>query len=158
MNEKAHPGLVSVRKRVWRMTLLATGAVAIVSAQITGGAGCGIGTASAATGADVPATYFGPTPSTVQKELVGPLQLLTAGKLDQQAATITLPLYKGKVRQGNQTVWYILTDTTDRENAAALGLNFSAKLFYAAVSSRAVRTATSRRLPHWATPATIRRS
>ena len=142
MNEKSHPGLVSVRKRVWRMTLLATGAVAIVSAQITGGAGCGFGTASAATGADVPATYFGPTPSTVQKELVGPLQLLTAGKLDQQAATITLPLYKGKVRQGNQTVWYILTDTTDRENAAALGLNFSAKLFYAAVSSRAVRTAT----------------
>ena len=49
-------------------------------------------TASAATGADVPATYFGPTPSTVQKELVGPLQLLTAGKLDQQAATITLPM------------------------------------------------------------------
>jgi hypothetical protein len=142
MNVKSHPGLVSVRKRAWRMTLLATGAVAIVSAQITGGAGCGFGTASAATGADVPATYFGPTPSTVQKELVGPLQLLTAGKLDQQAATITLPLYKGKVRQGNQTVWYILTDTTDRENAAALGLNFSAKLFYAAVSSRAVRTAT----------------
>ena len=61
MNEQSHPGLVSVRKRVWRMTLLATGAVAIVSAQITGGAGCGIGTASAATGADVPATYFGPT-------------------------------------------------------------------------------------------------
>jgi hypothetical protein len=78
----------------------------------------------------------------VQKELVGPLQLLTAGKLDAKAATITLPLYKGKVRQGNQTVWYILTDTTDRDNAAALGLNFSAKLFYAAVSSRAVRTAT----------------
>ncbi len=105
-------------------------------------AGCVVGAASAATGADVPATYFGPPPSTVQKELVGPLQLLTAGKLDQRAATITLPLYKGKVRDGDRTVWYILTDTTDRENAAALGLNFSAKLFYSAVSSRSVRTAT----------------
>ena len=78
---------------------------------------CGFGAPSAAIGADVPETYFGPPPSTVQKELVGPLQLLTAGKLDQRAATITLPLYKGKVRERNQTVWYVLTDTTDRDNA-----------------------------------------
>jgi len=142
MNLKFQPKFLSARRTAWRMALLSIGAVAALSAQTTGGAGCGFGAANAATGADVPATYFGPAPSTVQKELVGPLQLLTAGKLDERAATITLPLYKGKVRQGNQTVWYILTDTTDRENAAALGLNFSAKLFYAAVSSRAVRTAT----------------
>jgi hypothetical protein len=122
--------------------LLAASMTTLASAQIAGSAGCAFGPGNAATGADVPATYFGPAPSTVQKELVGPLQLLTAGKLDAKAATLTLPLYKGKVRQGNQTVWYILTDTTDRDNAAALGLNFSAKLFYAAVSSRAVRTAT----------------
>jgi hypothetical protein len=108
------------------MFLLAGCAIAVASAQTSGNGGCTFGAANAATGADVPATYFGPTPSTVQKELVGPLQLLTAGKLDAKAATITLPLYKGKVRQGNQTVWYILTDTTDRDNAAALGLNFSA--------------------------------
>jgi hypothetical protein len=74
--------------------------------------------------------------------------LLTAGVLDQRAATITLPLYRGRVRQGNQTVWYILTDTTDRANAEALGLNFSAKLFYAAVS-RPVRTARSRPTTFW---------
>lgn len=105
--------------------------------------GCqAFGAASPATGADVPESYFGVAPSTVQKELVGPLQLLTAGKLDEKAATITLPLYRGRVKQGNRAVWYILTDTTDRANAAALGLNFSAKLTYAAVTSRAVRTAT----------------
>ncbi len=109
------------------------------------GPGCSINPASPATGADVPETYFGPPPSSVQKELVGPLQLLTAGVLDQRAATLTLPLYRGKMRASNQAVWYVLTDTTDRENAAALGLNFSAKLIYSAVSSSAVRTATLQR-------------
>lgn len=108
----------------------------------TSGPGCTINPASPATGADVPETYFGPAPSSVQKEFVGPLQLLTAGQLDQRAATLTLPLYKGKVTATNQTVWYVLTDTTDKDNAAALGLNFSSKLFYSAVSPSAVRTAT----------------
>jgi len=114
------------------------------AAQQSPAPGCQVNPASPATGADVPATYFGPTPSTVQKELVGPLQLLTAGVLDQRAATITLPLYRGHVRQGDQTVWYVLTDTTDRGNAEGLGLNYAPKLFFAAVSARAVRTATLR--------------
>jgi len=30
--------------------------------------------------------------------------------------------------QGNKTVWYILTDTSDATAASALGLNFSQKL------------------------------
>ena len=106
------------------------------------GPGCIIDPASPAIGTDIPETYFGPAPSSVLKELVGPLQLLTAGVLDPRARTITLPLYKGKVKSTNQTVWYILTDTTDRDNAAALGLNFSAKLVYSAVSPKAARTAT----------------
>jgi hypothetical protein len=41
-------------------------------------------------------------------------------------------------------VWYILTDTTNEGNAAALGLNYSAKLNYAGVG-RAVRHATLER-------------
>lgn len=105
------------------------------------GPGCVAGAPSPSIGADVPETYFGAAPSSVQKELVGPLQLLTAGQLDSRAATIRLPLYKGRVRSSNQTVWYILTDTTDRGNAEALGLNFAPKLFYAAGSSRSVRSA-----------------
>ena len=48
-------------------------------------------------GADVPVTYFGPAPSSVQPELIGPHQLLTAGVLDEDAGTITLPLYKGRM-------------------------------------------------------------
>lgn len=84
----------------------------------------------ASIGTDVPLTYFGPPPSSVQKELVGPYQLLKAGKVDIQALTVTLPLYKGKLASG-ETVWYVLTDTNDKANADGLGLNFSAKLSYA---------------------------
>ncbi len=49
-------------------------------------------------GADVPLTYFGPAPSDVQKELIGPYQLLKSGKIDHDTSTLTLPLYKGKVK------------------------------------------------------------
>jgi hypothetical protein len=88
-------------------------------------------------GADVPVTYFGPAPSSVNPNLIGPLQLLTAGTLDLEAtphATITLPLYEGRLASGGPqdgaTLWYIVTDTSDEANAAALGLNFSPKLAF----------------------------
>jgi hypothetical protein len=91
-------------------------------------------------GASVPLTYFGPAPSTVQRELVGPYQLLRSGTIDLNAGTITLPLYQGQMKDGRK-VWYILTDTDDKGNADALGLNYAPKLTYAAVG-KAVRTAT----------------
>ncbi len=90
-------------------------------------------------GADVPLTYFGPAPSEVQKELIGPHELLRAGEIDPDAGTVTLPLYRGQLESG-EVVWCILTDTDDEANAAALGLNFSSKLTYADVG-RAVRVA-----------------
>jgi len=122
--------------------LTATLTPALFAQAVPDGPGCAINPVSPSVGADVPETYFGPEPSSVQKELVGRLQLLTSGKLDDRAGTIVLPLYRGTVRDGNRTVWYILTDTTDAANAQALGLNHSSKLSYANVSSRAVRTAT----------------
>jgi len=91
-------------------------------------------------GADVPVTYFGPPPSSVKPELVGPLQLLRSGEIDQTEGTITLPLYQGQMQGTGETVWYVLTDTTDEVNAAALGLNHSSKLAYAD-TCRAVREA-----------------
>ena len=94
-------------------------------------------------GADVPLTYFGPSPSQFQKELDGPLQLLRSGELNLKEGTITLPLYRGQLRNGTK-VWYVLTDTSDADNAGALGLLHSAKLRYAAVG-RAVRRATLQR-------------
>jgi hypothetical protein len=96
--------------------------------------------APAAIGADVPATYFGPQPSSVQRELVGEYQTLKAGKIDVEKGTITLPLYEGAMKSG-QTVWYIVTDTDDKGNADALGLNYSAKLTFADVG-HAVRKAS----------------
>jgi len=87
-------------------------------------------------GADVPATYFGPVPSDVKREYIGPYQLLKSGKIDLDSKTITLPLYHGQMKDGRK-VWYILTDTTDMGNAAALGLNYSAKLNYANVGHAA---------------------
>ena len=96
-------------------------------------------------GADIPLTYFGPAPSEVQRELIGPYQLLRSGNVDLNASTITLPLYQGQVKasDGNggggetsRNVWYILTDTTDKGNADALGLNWSPKLNYAAMGAR----------------------
>ena len=91
------------------------------------------------TGADVPQTYFGPPPtrsfSEGQQFLRGPQQLLRSGKISRDHKRITLPLYLGHGPSG-RNVWYILTDTTDKANAAALGLNFSAKLAYAAGGAR----------------------
>jgi hypothetical protein len=94
-------------------------------------------------GASVPLTYFGPAPSMVQRELIGPYQLLKAGEVDLNAGTITLPLYQGHVKINGEgaikKVWYVLTDTDDKGNADALGLNWSPKLTYA---GQAVRNAT----------------
>jgi hypothetical protein len=99
-----------------------------------------IAPAPPAVGADVPVTYFGPAPSTVQRELVGPYQLLKSGKIDFDKGAITLPLYEGAMKTG-QTVWYVVTDTDDKGNADQLGLNYSPKLTFADVG-RAVRKAT----------------
>lgn len=127
------------------LTLIMTAAVA-AAALIAGGSSAfaqdvpEINPAPAAIGADVPATYFGPQPSSVQRELVGEYQNLKSGKIDLQNGTITLPLYEGAMKTG-QTVWYIVTDTDDKGNAEQLGINYSPKLTYADVG-RAVRKAT----------------
>lgn len=76
------------------------------------GAGDGVSPAPPSIGADIPLTYFGPSPSQVQRELIGPFQLLKSGEVDLDEGTITLPLYEGALKNG-KTVWYVLTDTTD---------------------------------------------
>ncbi len=93
-----------------------------------------------AVGADVSDSYFGPMPSEVDRNLVGPVQLLRSGPMGDDGLSITIPLYQGQMSDG-RNVWYILTDTTDRENAEGLGLNFASKLAYANVGN-AARAAT----------------
>ncbi len=111
----------------------------VTFAQEEGGNDDDVAPAPASIGADVPLTYFGPAPSQVQRELIGPYQLLKAGTVDLEAGTVTLPLYRGQMASG-ESVWYIVTDTNDEANAAALGLNHSSKLTYANVG-RGARTA-----------------
>ena len=97
-------------------------------ARDLGEPGCDLFPAPASIGANVGLSYFGPPPSTVNPSLVGPVQLLNTGQLDATAGTITIPLYKGKVKSTGKTAWYILTDVSNQGIADELGLNFSAKL------------------------------
>jgi hypothetical protein len=108
-------------------------------ARVNQGPGCDLFPAAASTGTEVGLSYFGPSPSTVNPSLVGPVQLLNSGTVDAINGTVTLPLYKGTLKGTNKTVWYILTDVSDQGIANELGLNFSAKLGFA---QNAARTGT----------------
>lgn len=94
-------------------------------------------------GVDVPLTYFGPAPSEVQKELIGPYQLLKSGQIDHDTSTITLPLYEGEMTDGSP-VWFIVTDTSDKWNADQLGINHSPKLHYANIEGAARKATLSK--------------
>lgn len=99
------------------------------------GPGCNLFPAPASVGAAVGLSYFGPPPSTTNPSLVGPVQLLKTGPVDATKGAVTVPLYLGHMKNG-KNVWYILTDVDDAEVAAALGLNFSAKMTFMANASR----------------------
>ena len=81
-------------------------------------------------------SYFGPSPSTVNPRLVGPVQLLNTGQVDAVAGTIAIPLYKGKVKSTGKAAWYILTDVFDPGLAQEIGLNYSAKLNFINAAAR----------------------
>ena len=98
------------------------------------GPGCNLFPAPPSIGATVNLSYFGPPPSETNPSLVGPVQLLKSGVVDDQRGTITLPLYQGSVQ--GKTVWYILTDVNDANVASFLGINYSAKLEFGANSAR----------------------
>jgi hypothetical protein len=99
------------------------------------GPGCNLFPAPASVGASVGLSYFGPPPSSVNRSLVGPVQLLNTGPVNDQTGTVTLPLYLGHMKDG-KNVWYILTDVDDSDVAAELGLNFSAKMTFMANAAR----------------------
>ena len=103
---------------------------------IGSGPGCNLLPAPASVGATVNLSYFGPPPSESNPSLVGPVQLLKSGTIDAAKGTITLPLYQGSMSGNHKSVWYVLTDVDDQGVATLLGLNYSAKLGYAANAAR----------------------
>lgn len=122
------------------LALMLSVATPVFAQDATPSAGEEISPPPSNVGTEVGITYQGPAPSGFQKELVGPVLLVRAATVDLEAFTMTLPLYRGQMADGTP-VWYILTDTTDKANADALGLNHSAKLAYANVDG-GTRTAT----------------
>ena len=100
------------------------------------GPGCNLFPAAASVGTRVPLSYFGPPPSETNPSLVGPEQELKSGQLDAINGLITLPLYEGYMTGSKVPVWYILTDVSDQGQAVQLGLNYSAKLEFAAIGAR----------------------
>src|ERR1700722_2023371 len=138
--ESRSSGLTGRIAKPLGLVLLAAVGATQGGAALAQAADAEIAPAPPAIGADVPVTYFGPAPSSVQRELVGPFQNLKSGKIDFDKGTITLPLYDGVTKSG-QIIWYIVTDTDDKGNADQLGLNYSPKLTFADVG-RAARKAT----------------
>jgi hypothetical protein len=103
------------------------------------GPGCNLFPAPSSIGTSIGLSYFGPPPSASNPSLVGPYQLLKSGTVDETKGTITLPLYKGYLKGTKSPIWYILTDVDDSNVATALGLNYSAKLTFAARGARTAR-------------------
>src|SRR5260370_27224516 len=96
------------------------------------GPACDLFPAPPSVGSTVDLSYFGPSPSTVNSSLVGPVQLLHTGPVNVAAGTITIPLYLGHMKNG-KNVWYILTDVDNSDVAEELGRNFSGNLKFTAI-------------------------
>jgi len=61
-------------------------------------------------------------------------------KIDLEKGTATLPLRKGKLKDGTP-VWFIITDTTDENLSNLHGVNYAPKMAYA-LTGKATRRAT----------------
>lgn len=51
---------------------------------------------------------------------------ITSGKENSDHSVVTLPLFRGASQGG--TVWYVVTDSSDRKDAEARGVNYAPKL------------------------------
>ena len=81
-----------------------------------------------------------PSPSEVNPSFLGPVLLMKQAHVDLENGTAKLPLRKGRIRSG-ETVWFVITDTTDENLANLHGLVYSPKLSYG-LTGKAAREAT----------------
>ena len=81
-----------------------------------------------------------PSPSEIKPEFLGPVVLMKSAHIDLEKGTATLPLRKGKLKNGTP-VWFIITDTTDENLSNLHGVNYAPKMAYG-LSGNAARHAT----------------
>ncbi len=79
-----------------------------------------------------------PSPSEINPSFLGPVHLLRSARVDLQAGTVTMPLFRGNLTSG-ETVWSILTDVSDENLAHLHGVNYSAKMAYGITGNGARR-------------------
>lgn len=70
-----------------------------------------------------------PSPSEVKPEFLGPVVLLKSAHIDLEKGTATLPLRRGKLKNGTP-VWFVITDTTDENLSNLHGANYAPKMAY----------------------------
>jgi hypothetical protein len=80
------------------------------------------------------------TPAARSAPTAAPTVLLRSAKLDVKAGTITLPVSEGKTATGG-SVWYVVTESSNRADARRRGVNWSPRLANA-LGTRAVQRAT----------------
>jgi hypothetical protein len=91
-------------------------------------------------GKDIPRIVAEPAPADVLPDGLGPHVFLKSARIDLEAGTVTLPLKKGKMKSG-ESVWYVITDTSDKGISELLGVNYAPKLIFTDLD-RGVRRAT----------------
>lgn len=104
------------------------------------GPGCNIMPGAQNVGATPPLSEFPSFDASATPSLVGMVQLIRAAQIDMQRGTITFPLYRAIVhtQRGDFTQWFILTDSSDEQDAQNRGLNFARKLGNAGAVARDV--------------------
>lgn len=120
------------------LTLAATGLTAATAAATSAAPNSGIERSGPPPAADDPR----PAPPAVAgyyPVVYAQRPILPAARIDAAAGTVTLPLHQGRMRDG-RTVWYVVTDASDRQWARKYQANYSAKLGNAPAT--AVRTAS----------------
>ena len=87
-----------------------------------------------------------PSPSNINESFLGPVLLMKSAQVDLEAGTARLPLHKGTV--DGKTVWFVLTDVSDRDLAELHGVPYAAKMAYG-LTGRASRQATIEKDGTW---------
>jgi hypothetical protein len=92
-----------------------------------------------------------PSPSEGDPAYLGPVLLMKSAIVDLDAGTATLPLRRGRLESG-ESVWSIMTDTTDPNLADLHGVDYSPKLAYALTGKAGAKLGSTRTASSFSSP------